>query len=313
MKKLYTFEQIKKEKVKVKETTENENGEKVTVEKEVEKEVKRGFFVRRPNRKLYDDAELYYAVKLSEGIKAGLLTKALLEKRYENDGGALSDPDIERWGSIYSDFYENQRELVELEDKERSEEEEARLKELKDLLNSTRSALTNFEMSQQNLFEQTAEVRARNKTILWWVLNLSYAISENGEEYSFFTDGSSEEKLEYYDQLTEEEDEFIEEVIKKFTYLISFWYVSKVDNEEDFREMLKEQDLDANLDTLEQALEASDRMDEAIKGDSEEEEATESEEAAPEEAAPEEAEDAEEVKEVESQTESELGESTDEN
>ena len=309
MKKLYTFQQIKKEKVKEKETTENENGEKVTVEKEVEKEVKRDFFVRRPNRKLYDDAELYYAVKLSEGIKAGLLTKALLEKRYENDGGALSDPDIERWGSIYSDFYENQRELVELEDKKRSEEEEARLNELKDLLNSTRSALTNFEMSQQNLFEQTAEVRARNKTILWWVLNLSYAIAENGEEYSFFTDGSSEEKLEYYDQLTEEEDEFIEEVIKKFTYLISFWYVSKVDNEEDFREMLKEQDLDANLDTLEQALEASDRMDEAIKGDSEEE-TTESEEAASEEVAPEET---EEVEEVEPQTESELDESTDEN
>ena len=51
--------------------------------KEVEKEVKRDFFVRRPNRKLYDDAELYYAVKLSEGIKAGLLTKALLEKRWK--------------------------------------------------------------------------------------------------------------------------------------------------------------------------------------------------------------------------------------
>ena len=83
MKKLYTFKQIKKEKVKEKETTENENGEKVTVEKEVEKEIERDFFVRRPNRKLYDDAELYYAVKLSEGIKAGLLTKALLEKRYE--------------------------------------------------------------------------------------------------------------------------------------------------------------------------------------------------------------------------------------
>ena len=308
MKKLYTFEQIKKEKVKEKETTENENGEKITVEKEVEKEVKRDFFVRRPNRKLYDDAELYYAVKLSEGIKAGLLTKALLEKRYENDGGALSDPDIERWGSIYSDANENQRELVELEDKKRSEEEEARLSELKDLLNSTRSALTNFEMSQQNLFEQTAEVRARNKTILWWVLNLSYAIAENGEEYSFFTDGSSEEKLEYYDQLTEEEDEFVEEVIKKFTYLISFWYVSKVDNEEDFREMLKEQDLDVNLDTLEQALEASDRMDEAIKGDSEEETA-ESEEATSEEVAPEET---EEVEEIEPQTESELDESTDE-
>ena len=310
MKKLYTFKQYKTEKVKEKETTENENGEKVTVEKELEKKVARDFFIRRPNRRLYDDAELYYAVKLSEGIKAGLLTKALLEKRYENDGGSLSDPEIERYGTLYSEFYENQRELIDLEDKsEKSESDKKRLDDLKDILSSTRTALTAFEMSQQNLFDQTAEVRARNKTILWWVLNLSYAVAEDGKEYPFFTDGSSEEKLEYYDQLTEEEDEFIEEVIKKFTYLISFWYVSKVDNEEDFREMLKEQDLDANLDTLEQALEASDRMDEAIKGDSEEE-TTESEEAASEEVASEET---EEVEEAEPQTESELDESTDEN
>ena len=310
MKKLYTFKQYKTEKVKEKETTENENGEKVTVEKELEKKVARDFFIRRPNRRLYDDAELYYAVKLSEGIKAGLLTKALLEKRYENDGGSLSDPEIERYGTLYSEFYENQRELIDLEDKsEKSENDKKRLDDLKDILSSTRTALTAFEMSQQNLFDQTAEVRARNKTILWWVLNLSYAVAEDGKEYPFFTDGSSEEKLEYYDQLTEEEDEFIEEVIKKFTYLISFWYVSKVDNEEDFREMLKEQDLDANLDTLEQALEASDRMDEAIKGDSEEE-TTESEEAASEEVASEET---EEVEEAEPQTESELDESTDEN
>ena len=281
MKKLYTFQQIKKEKVKEKETTENENGEKVTVEKEVDKKVARDFFIRRPNRKLYDDAELYYAVKLSEGIKAGLLTKALLEKRYENDGGSLSDPEIERYGTLYSEFYENQRELIDLEDKsEKSENDKKRLDDLKDILSSTRTALTAFEMSQQNLFDQTAEVRARNKTILWWVLNLSYAVAEDGKEYPFFTDGSSEEKLEYYDQLTEEEDEFIEEVIKKFTYLISFWYVSKVDNEEDFKAMLEEQDLGGDLENLDTALEASDRMDEELKSEEAPDEETPDEETA---------------------------------
>ena len=31
-----------------------------------------------------------------------------------------------------------------------------------------------FEMAQASLFDQTAENRARNKTILWWVLNMSY-------------------------------------------------------------------------------------------------------------------------------------------
>ena len=281
MKKLYTFKQYKTEKVKEKETTENENGEKVTVEKEVDKKVARDFFIRRPNRKLYDDAELYYAVKLSEGIKAGLLTKALLEKRYENDGGSLSDPEIERYGTLYSEFYENQRELIDLEDKsEKSENDKKRLDDLKDILSSTRTALTAFEMSQQNLFDQTAEVRARNKTILWWVLNLSYAVAEDGKEYPFFTDGSSEEKLEYYDQLTEEEDEFIEEVIKKFTYLISFWYVSKVDNEEDFKAMLEEQDLGGDLENLDTALEASDRMDEELKSEEAPDEETPDEETA---------------------------------
>ena len=268
MKKIYTFKQYKTEKVKEKETTENENGEKVTVEKELEKKVARDFFIRRPNRRLYDDAELYYAVKLSEGIKAGLLTKALLEKRYENDGGSLSDPEIERYGTLYSEFYENQRELIDLEDKnEKSENDKKRLDDLKDILSSTRTALTAFEMSQQNLFDQTAEVRARNKTILWWVLNLSYAVAEDGKEYPFFTDGSSEEKLEYYDRLTEEEDDFLDEVIKKFTYLISFWYVSKVDNEEDFKAMLEEQDLGGDLENLDNALEASDRMDEELKSE----------------------------------------------
>ena len=281
MKKLYTFKQYKTEKVKEKETTENENGEKVTVEKELEKKVARDFFIRRPNRRLYDDAELYYAVKLSEGIKAGLLTKALLEKRYENDGGSLSDPEIERYGTLYSEFYENQRELIDLEDKsEKSENDKKRLDDLKDILSSTRTALTAFEMSQQNLFDQTAEVRARNKTILWWVLNLSYAVAEDGKEYPFFTDGSSEERLEYYDQLTEEEDDFLDEVIKKFTYLISFWYVSKVDNEEDFKAMLEEQDLGGDLENLDNALEASDRMDEELKSEEAPDEETPDEETA---------------------------------
>jgi len=112
MKKLYTFKEVKKEKVLTKKSTENEKGEKVTVEKEEEREVSHEFFMRKPNRRLYDDADLYYAVKLSEGIKAGLLTKALLEKRYDNDGGVLSNTEIENYGQMYVDFYNKQQAFV---------------------------------------------------------------------------------------------------------------------------------------------------------------------------------------------------------
>ena len=65
--------------------------------KKVKKEVPYKFFLRRPTRTMTDEAELYYGVKLAEGIKAGLLTKALLEKRFENDGGTRSDDENEQY------------------------------------------------------------------------------------------------------------------------------------------------------------------------------------------------------------------------
>jgi hypothetical protein len=45
-----------------------------------------------------------------------------------------------------------------------------------------RQQLTDFEMAQSSLFEQTAENRARNKTILWWTLQLSHLEDEDGKE-----------------------------------------------------------------------------------------------------------------------------------
>ena len=251
MKKLYTFKEVKKEKVLTKKSTENEKGEKVTVEKEEEREVSHEFFMRKPNRRLYDDADLYYAVKLSEGIKAGLLTKALLEKRYDNDGGVLSNTEIENYGQMYVDFYNKQQEIMQIDpDNEPSEDQQKKLDELKGVIDSTREALTNFEMGQQALYDQTAEVRSRNKTILWWVLFASYKINKEGEEEPFFRGDTADAKLEHYDRLIEDEDDFTDSVIRKFTYLISFWFVSKVDSEEELSKMITKQGMGENLDML---------------------------------------------------------------
>ena len=66
----------KEEDVQETETSTNENGEEVTTTKTVKKSVDKTFVVKKPTRALYDEAELFYGVKLSEGIKAGLLTRA---------------------------------------------------------------------------------------------------------------------------------------------------------------------------------------------------------------------------------------------
>jgi hypothetical protein len=111
MKKLFEFTLSRTVKETVTESSKNDKGETVTTEKEVTKEGPQQVFLRKPNRSLYDEAELFYGVKLSEGIKAGLLTRALLAKRFSNDGGVLSEDEKGRYADLYLKLYESQLDI----------------------------------------------------------------------------------------------------------------------------------------------------------------------------------------------------------
>ena len=223
------------------ETSTNEKGEEVTTTKTVKKSVDKTFVVKKPTRALYDEAELFYGVRLSEGIKAGLLTRALLAKRFNNDGGILSDPEKEKFSTLYMSLFEKQARASEIENKpkrERTKEEETELEIIIEELNASREQIQEFEMSQASLFDQTAENRARNKTILWWVLNLAY--EKDGDDYKeVFQGADQDEKLASYDRYEEQEDDFIDEMLKKFSYVVSFWFITKADSQEELDVLLK--------------------------------------------------------------------------
>ena len=103
MKKLFEFVIPKEEMVKETETTKNDKGEEVTTTKEVKKVVDKKFSFANQREKLFDDAELFYGVELSKGIKAGLLTRALLQKRFSNDGGTM-EKEKDEWNSYIMMF-----------------------------------------------------------------------------------------------------------------------------------------------------------------------------------------------------------------
>ena len=105
-------------------------------------------------------------------------------------------------------------------------------------LNASREQIQEFEMSQASLFDQTAENRARNKTILWWVLNLAY--EKNGDDYKKIFDGEDHDaRLASYDRYEEQEDDFIDEMLKKFSYVVSFWFITKAETQEELDVLLK--------------------------------------------------------------------------
>jgi len=240
MKKLFEFMVPKEVEIEEIETSKNEKGEEVKTTKKVKKKEQVKVFLRKPTRALFDEAELFYGIRLSEGIKAGLLTRALLSKRFSNDGGVLSDDEKNLYASMYLSLFDKQNEFQKLsikDESERSEAENVRYKEVVGELTDLRVQIQDFESAQASLFDQTAENRARNKTILWWVLQLAYIVNEKGEESPFFGHGDYDSKILAYDNMEENGSEFENLVCRKLAYFVSFWYVGRASSQDEFEKL----------------------------------------------------------------------------
>ena len=238
---LYAFTINRTEEIKTEEKSKNDQGEEITTVKIETKETPITLKIKKPNRRLYDDADLFYGVKLSEGIKAGLLTKTLLAKRYENDGGPMSNPEKEKYAKLYIDLYEKENEIQKIQlnlEKLSDEEKKKQLTECIIEMSTVKQDLHQFELSQQSLFDQTAEVRARNQAIMWWVLNLSY-LGEDEKEEPFFLGDTFDEKLNTYDEIEERDNSFWGEAIRKFIYFVSFWESGQITTEKEFEDAEK--------------------------------------------------------------------------
>ena len=254
MKRIYEFTTNKEEIVKEESVEKKKDGTEVTTSKDVTKDIPHKFFLRRPTRAMTDEAELYYGVRLAEGIKAGLLTRALLEKRFENDGGTRSDDENEEYARIIEKlqgFHREQSKILDINEKKRTPAQKKRLKELDSEVKPSRRALRDLQMMEDSLYEETAESRARNKVILWWMLHLAHE-EEKGKDMEFFGAGSFDTKLERYDEIDEGDDFFDLVVARKFAYYVSFWFVGRPGSQKEFQEMI---DLALKLDEEENAPE----------------------------------------------------------
>ena len=245
MKTIYEFAVNKDGIVKETEETIDESGQKITITKDVVKPVPHKYFIKKPTRALFDEAELFYGVKLSEGVKAGLLTRTLLNKRYVEDGGILADKAKNAEAEAYKDLYDAQNELQRLEgleEKDRPEYFETKQKELQEKISVIKNSLTDLEIQKESLFDNTAETRARNKVITWWILFLSY-YEKNGEKQPFFGEGDYEARMNKYDEIFESEDPHSTKVANAFIYFISFWYIGRAATKEDFDLLKTEQQI----------------------------------------------------------------------
>jgi len=240
---IYTFniEKVAKISEKRQEKYTDENGveKERTITEMVEKTIPVEIAIKLPNRKQVQEAEMVYSIEMSKCIKQGILTKTMLLNKYSDTGGLVNEKDSTELNSNYEKYYGLQVELANLNlkpESERTEEDKQLINEKQSDLIEIRRTIVERETSYLNLFNHTADTKAQNKSILWYVLTLSFYkdSSKNHTDYvPIFPGKTFEEKEEVLFSLEDKDDEIYSKAYNKLASIISFWFFTgKVDKEE---------------------------------------------------------------------------------
>ena len=209
----------------VEETTDNGDGTKTV--KQVEKEVPHLFCLRRPSVNDYDEAELFQHGTVAEGIEKGLISESLLAKRLKNGGGVLSDKEVEYKDNLWKEAFEIGSKLKEIKDEDKEKEKES-VEKLNKRLEEIKVELQNYATHESSSFSITAEARARNKTVIWWLIYLLH--KKDGDTWTPFIKGDNyKQRMESYsdlDDLEGDEKTFTLTAINKAMLVVSYWFAS---------------------------------------------------------------------------------------
>ena len=218
---LYNFDVEKTQKVKETIPEKDDAGNDIEVTREVEKKIPNKFHILNPTRKIQDDASIFYSVKVSEGIKLGLVTKSYLMRKFQQEGVLPNAEDKKVHAENYSKAIklevdmETIKQNVSLSDAEK----ELQISPLKSEYQELRTKIFDYENLNSSLFDNTAEKRASDLLNLWFVLHLLYA-EKDGSQSCLFGDGSFDQKLDRLNGIEDSGDEFLASVLEKGAFLI---------------------------------------------------------------------------------------------
>jgi hypothetical protein len=242
IKELYSFvvdKEIEKEEVTTK--VDKKTKEEITVKKKIKTKVPVTIKLKRPSRRELEEAELEFSVEMSKCVKKGILTKAMLAKKYSDTGGLMSEDDAKSLVDSYKKVFDIQNEYSRLEIiQNKTDKQKERVEEITSELADVRRQIVEFESNYQSLFDHTADVKAQNRLILWYVIMLTYIQEEDEESPKpYFGSGDFEDKLEEYYKREESDDDLYFLITKKAATILAFWFFNQASDKESFDSLMK--------------------------------------------------------------------------
>jgi len=242
-KELYSFDIDEEKEVEKTHTRKNKKtGEETTVTKKVKEKVPIKVRLKRPSRRELEDAELEYSVEMSRCVKRGILTKAMLYKKYSDTGGVWSEDDAKDYGKLYREIFDIQNEYARLETVEKkTEKQEKKLEDLKNRLAETKRQIVEAESAMQTLFDHTADIKAQNRLLLWYTLMLTHIQGEEEDDpITYFKGESFEEKMEDFYLKEDELSDFYVTLVKKVSTIFAFWFFNQASTPEEFNKLIED-------------------------------------------------------------------------
>jgi len=237
-KEIYSFNIYEKKEKTVETESQDENGNTVTVKKKVTEDSPVKVILRKPSRRQIEEAELEYSVEMSRCVKKGILTKAMLVKKYSDTGGLMSETEAKNLYTLYQELFDAQKEYTEAEalnkDSDKAKEVSAKIVRLRD-------QIVKIEMAYQSLFDHTADMKAQNRLLLWYVLNLTMTQGESDTKPQYYFKGEDfDEKLEDYYAKEESEDSQYFEIVRKISSVAAYWFYNQASTKEEFDKVFQD-------------------------------------------------------------------------
>jgi hypothetical protein len=210
-----------------------ENGEKKTISKD------RNFVIIKQTSRITEEAQLFYAKTYSRLLEDGIMPAKLVEKRFVQDGGVLSDKEIKYREELYNKLFEYTDKIKRLNDeKEKTEIQIKELQNFEDIKKDLISQIASIEKSNQGLFENTAENLANQKTVIFYALTLSY--EKIGDTFvPFFGEGDFDKRKEKLYLIEDDGSEYETKILATFLGIISLFLTNRSITQQDIDDIIK--------------------------------------------------------------------------
>jgi|688.fasta_scaffold17551_3 hypothetical protein len=259
LKEIYNFTIYEEKEIPVETVSKDTEGNEVKVTKKEKVKTPVKVILKKPSRRQIEEADLEYSVEMSRCVKKGILTKAMLVKKYSDTGGLMSETEAKGLYQMYQRLMELQREYTENETVNKGEaNRQKKTEELIFEMAKVRDQIVKTEMAYQSLFDHTADMKAQNRLLLWYIINLTFIQRENEDKPSpYFKGEDFEDKLEDYYVKEESEEIQYFEIARKISRIAAFWFYNQGATTQDYEALMEDKSEEAEpVETPEVAVEA---------------------------------------------------------